>query len=155
LATLGFALLLVCSIPVTSIEEVIDTSFVVDSGAEYGPPNPGTNYHTRVLGKSVLRGEVLTEREGVHLTVRGYNTQHLVDIYVEGHYSFAVDPADDLYTFIFRNEGPTESLVHFTLEETWTRPMAIGSPSLFIAGLVALCLSGTGLVILTVMYLRR
>lgn len=30
LALLGLALLLVCSIPVTSVEEAIDTTFVVD-----------------------------------------------------------------------------------------------------------------------------
>jgi hypothetical protein len=108
-----------------------------------------------VLGKSVLRGEVFTEGEGIHLTVRGYNAEHLADTYVERRHSFLVDPADDLYTFAFRNEGRGESVVRFTLEEIWTRPMAIGSPPFFIVGLVAFSLLATGLLILVVMYLRR
>jgi hypothetical protein len=159
LVTLGLAALLVCSIPVTTIEAVIDTSFAVAPGTEYGPPNTGTSYHARVhfkgvLGKSVLRGEVLTEGEGIHLTVRGYNAEHLADTYAERKHSFLVDPADDLYTFTFRNDGRDESVVRFMLEEIWTRPIAIGSPPLFVAGSVAFSLLATGLVILIVMYLR-
>jgi len=160
LVTLGLAILLACSIPATSIEVVIDNSFAVAPSTEYGPPNTGTSYHTRVhfkgvLGKSVLRGEVFTEGEGIHLTVRGYNAEHLADTYVEQRHSFLVDPADDLYTFAFRNEGRGESVVRFALEEIWTRPMAIGSPPLFVAGLVAFSLFATGLVIVIVMYPRR
>lgn len=154
LATLGLTLLIVCAIPVTGIEKVIDTSFVVAPNTEYGPPNAGTSYHTRVLGKSVLRGDVLTEGGGVNLTVHGYNTQNLVGIYVEGQYSFVVDPADDLYLFTFSNLGHNQSLVQFKLEEIWTRPMAFGSPPLFILGLVALCLLVAGVAILIVTYPR-
>jgi len=156
LATLGLALSIVCAIPVTNIEKVIDTSFVVAPNTEYGPPNAGTSYHTRVLGKSVLRGEVLTEGGGVNLTAHGYNTQNLVDVYVEDRYSFVVDPADDLYSFAFSNLGYNESLVQFKLEEIWTSPMALafGSPPLFILGLVALCLLVAGIAILIVTYPR-
>jgi hypothetical protein len=155
LATLGLAILIVCAIPVTGTEKVIDTSFVVAPGTEYGPPNAGANYHTRVLGKSVLRGEVLTEGGGINLTVNGYNTQDLAGIYVEDRYGFVVDPADDLYSFVFSNMGHNESLVQFKLEEIWTRPMAFGSPPLFISGLAALPLFVVGLVILIVTYTRQ
>lgn len=154
-AASGLAVLLVCSIPVTDIEKVIDISFVVGSGVEYGPPDAGTGYHTRVLGKSILRGEVLVEGEGIHLTVHGYNTQHLADVCVEGRYSFVVNPANDLYTFAFRNTGAGGILVHFKLEEIWIRPMGIGSPILFISGLVALALFSTGILISVVTHLRR
>jgi len=155
LAVLGLAVLLVCSIPVTDIEKVIDISFVVGSGVEYGPPNAGTGYHTRVFGKSALRGEVLVEGESIRLTVRGHNSQHLTDVHVGGRYTFTVDPAGDLYTFAFRNTGAGGSLVHFKLEEIWTRPMGIGSPLLFISGLVALAVFSTGVLISIVTYLKR
>jgi len=155
LAASGLAVLLVCSIPIMDIEKVIDISFVVGSGIEYGPPNAGTGYHTRVLGKSILRGEVLVEGEGIHLTVHGYNTQNLADVCVEGRYSFVVNPANDLYTFAFRNMGANGSLVHLKLEEIWTRPMGIGSPPLFISGLVTLALFSAGTLISVVTHLRR
>jgi hypothetical protein len=160
LVILGLALLLICCIPVTSIEEAIDASFTVSSGTVYGSPNAGTSYHTRinfkgVLGKSVLRGEVFTEGEGIRLIVHGYNAQHLTDTRIEGGYSFVIDPADDLYTFAFQNDGLSESVVHFTLEEIWSRPLAAGSPAFLIAGLVAFSLFATGLVILVVIYPRR
>ena len=141
----GLALLLICSFPVTSVEEVINTSFTVSPGTKYGPNDPGTGYHTRIhfkiLGKSVLKGEVTAEEEGIYLTVNFYNTEHLNNIYVKGQYSFTVDPANDLYVFIFDNtEGRIESLVKFRLEEIWTRPIAIGSPPGFITGLIGFLL---------------
>lgn len=141
IALLGLALLLICSVPTTSIEEVINASFTVSPGAKYGPADPGAGYHTRIhfkmLGKSVLKGEVTVEGEGVYLTAYGYNTQHLRNIYVKVHYSFTIDPADDLYAFVFDNtEGQTESLVRFRLEEIWTRPLAISSPPFFITGVI-------------------
>lgn len=37
------------------------------------------------------------------------------------HSVLAIEPADDLYTFIFDNtEGNGELSVHFLLDETWT-----------------------------------
>lgn len=155
LTLLGLGLLLVCSIPVSSVEEVINTSFTISPGATYGPYDPaGTGYHTRIhflLDKSVLKGDVIVEGEGVYLTVNFYNTEHLNGIYIEGQYSFTIDPADDLYIFTFDNtEGQEESSVRFTLEEMWTRPLAFGSPPLFIAGLTGFLLFIIGLVTLTI-----
>ena len=147
----GLALLLICLIPVTSVEEVINTSFTVSPGTKYGPNDPKTSYHTHLFAKSVLRGEVIVEGEGIYLTVNFYNTEHLNNIYVKGQYSFTVDPADDLYVFIFDNtEGHSESSVKFRLEEIWTRPLAIGSPPGFIAGLIGFFLFLTGLVTLAI-----
>lgn len=156
----GLALLLICSIPVTSVEEVINTSFTVSSGTKYGPNDPGTSYHTRIhfkiLGKSVLKGEVFVEGEDIYLTVNFYNTEHLNNVYVKGQYSFRVDPADDLYVFIFDNtEGHSESLVKFRLEEIWTRPIAIGAPPFFIAGLIGFFLFLAGLISLVINRFKR
>ncbi len=159
LALLGLVLLLTCLIPVTSIEEVINTSFMVSPGTTYGPYDEGTVCHTRIhmkiLDKSVLKGDVSVEGEGIYLTVNGYNTQHLKSLYVKGQYSFTVDPADDLYTFTFDNtRGNAENLVKFILKEAWTRPIAIGSPPLFIAGLIGFFLLSTGLVTLAIAHLK-
>ena len=65
LTLIGLTILLVSSIPVTSSEEAINTSFAVSSGTTFGSPNIGTGYHTRILGKSVLKGEVIVEGEGI------------------------------------------------------------------------------------------
>lgn len=150
IALLGLALLLICLVPITSVEEVINTSFTISPGAKYGPNDPGTGHHTRIhflLDKSVLKGEVIVEGEGIYLTVNFYNTDHLNGIYVEGQYSFTIDPADDLYVFFFDNtEGHIESLVRFRLEEIWTGPVAIGSPPFFFAGLIGFFLFLAGLI---------
>ncbi|MFQ5822120.1 MAG: hypothetical protein ACE5I5_19225, partial [Candidatus Heimdallarchaeota archaeon] len=103
LTLIGLTILLVSSIPVTSSEEAINTSFAVSPGTTYGSPNVGTGYHTRILGKSVLKGEVIIEGNGIFLTVTGYNSNHLKNLYVTGRYSFRIDPANDLYTFTFDN----------------------------------------------------
>jgi len=153
---LGLAILLICLIPVTSVEVVINSSFTVSPGLKYGPPNVGTNYHTRVLSKSVLRGEVIVEGEVIFLTVYGYNARNLQNFYVKNRHTFTIDPADDLYTFIFDNtEGHSEGLVKFALEEIWIRPIAIGSPPLFIAGLMGFLLFLAGSVTLAITRLRR
>jgi len=152
----GLAIMLICLIPVTSVDEVINTSFIVSPGTKYGPNDAGTSYHTRIMGRSVLKGEVNVTGEGIYLTVNFYNTGHLKNIYVKGRYSFAIDPADDLYVFIFDNtEGHNESSVKFTLEEIWTRPIAIGSPPLFIIGIMGFLLFIAGLVTLVMTKLRR
>lgn len=152
---LGLALVVMCLIPVTSVEEVINTSFTVNPGTEYGPPKVGTGYHTRILGKSVLRGNITVEGGGVYLIIYGYNAPSK-GLSVIDRCSFAVDPADDLYAFVFDNtEGTNESLVKFRLEEVWTRPMAIGSPPLFITGLIGTFTLIAGLVTLAIARLRR
>jgi len=157
LALLGLAVFLISAIPITRVDEVIKTSFTLSSGSRYGPYDTGTYYHTRVfIFKSVLKGEVLVEGEGIYLTVNGYNTQSLRNIYVEGQESIVIDPANDLYTFTFDNtKGDTESLVRFTLKEVWTGPMCTGSPPLFIAGLTGLfLLLPSGLATFAITYLR-
>ena len=148
----GLVLLLACLIPVTSVDEVINTTFIVSPGTKYGPNDAGTGYHTRILGKSVLKGQVIVEREGIYLTVNFYNTAHLKNIYVKEQYDFVVDPAHDLYVFTFDNsKGSSESLVTFTLEEIWTRPIVIGSPLTFIMGVLGLTMFLAGLLF----YLRK
>jgi len=90
------------------------------------------------------------------LTVNFYNTEHLNDVYVEGQYSFVIDPADDLYVFIFDNTGGhSGSLVEFRLEEIWTRPIAISSPFGFVGGLIGFLLFLAGLITLAVKRFRR
>ena len=152
---LGLALLVICSIPVTSVEEVINTSFAISPGTKYGPYDDGTYYHTMIMGKSVLEGEVIVEGEGIYLTVTGYNTQHLRNLHLKGRYSFVIDPANDLYTFTFDNtKGNTESLVKFTLKEIRTRPMAIDSPPFFIAGLIGFFLFLIGVVTIAITHFK-
>jgi len=159
LTVLGFTILLVTSIPVTSIEEAIHISFTIHAGTTYEPPEAGTSYHTRInilFSKSVLKGEVMVEGEGIDFTVSGYNAKQLKNLYVTDRYSFKINPADDLYTFRFENTtDSTESQVTFTLEEIWTRPLALGSPPLFIAGGLGFFLFITGLVTLMMSYLKN
>ncbi len=154
-ALIGLALFLIASIPVTRADEVIDAFFTIAPGTKYGPYDTGTHYHTRVLiFKSVLRGDILTEgEEGVYLTVNGYNTQELRNIYVKGEKSFVIEPADDQYTFTFDNtEGSAPSLVKFMLREDWT---ASYSPLVWILGLVGLfLLIPSGLATFVITYTR-
>jgi len=149
LTLLGLSLFIVTLIPTTSVEEVINTEFMLDPGTEHEK-----NYHTHIFGKSALKGEVIVEGEGIYLTVDFYNTEHLDNVYIDGQYSFLVDPADDLYVFIFNNtEGNNESSVKFTLEEIWTRPIGIGSHPGFIAGLTGLFIFLAGLIALAIIRL--
>jgi len=64
-------------------------------------------------------GEMIVEGGGVNFTANGYNTQHLKNVFINQNYSFAINPADDLYTFTFDNEGGIQSFVRFTLKERW------------------------------------
>jgi len=150
LTLLGLSLFIVTLIPTTSVEEAINTEFIVDPGTEHEE-----YYHTHIFGKSALKGEVIVEGESIYLTVNFYNTEHLDNVYVDGPYSFMVDPADDLYIFIFNNtEGHNESSVKFRLGEIWTRPIGIGSHPGFIAGLVGFLLFLAGLIALAISRLR-
>jgi hypothetical protein len=153
---MGLALSAVIVVPVTSVEEVISTSFTVEPGTTYGPYDNGTVYHTRIFGISVLVGEVVIEEQGVYLTVSGEHTQHLKDIYVSAQHEFVIDPAEDQYTFIFNNtDGVASSSVRFILEETWTRPVALSSSGTFIAWFGGVFLFLAGLIVLAVNRLRR
>jgi len=155
LTLIGLALFFIALFPVTRIDEVINTSFALTPGTRYGPYDAGTVYHTRVLVfKSVLRGEIIIEGEGIYLTVNGWNAKNLQNIYVKGEKSLAIEPADDQYTFIFDNsEGSTPSLVTFRLTELWT---ASFSQPVFVLGIVGLFLSvPSGIVTLAVYFRSR
>ena len=133
----GLTILLLLSIPITSSEVVINTSLTDRPSNQIGPYDNRTVYHTRVLGRSVLRGEITVEGEGIYLRVNGYNTQYLKNISVKERYSFVIDPADDQYTFTFDNtEGLNESFINFKLEEIFTRPIILYSHLSIISGLI-------------------
>jgi len=150
LLVLGVALFLWSTVK-TNLDTVINVSFIVEPGSRHEPgEEPITIHHTRVFSKSALRGEVLVEGEGVYLTVVGYNTQGLEDVYVKEHYSFKIDPADDLYAFTFDNtQGATESVIRFVLEEEWTPGAAVVR---FIS--LYLLLPG-GLILVAISYLHQ
>jgi len=103
----------------TRVDTVIDISFVLEPRGKYGPYENGTCHHTRVISKSTLMGEVIVDGGGVNFTANGYNTQHLKNVFINQNYSFAINPADDLYWFTFDNEGSIQSSVKFTLKERW------------------------------------
>jgi len=73
-------------------DEVINTSFALAPGTRYGGESVvnGLSYHTRVLVRSTLRGEVTVKGEGVYLIIRhaGSDDTH----YVEEGYVFRIDP---------------------------------------------------------------
>lgn len=127
LLLLGASLFLLSFFSVTRTDAVIDNSFVLKVGEKRGPYENGTYHHTRIIGKSILMGEVTVEGGGINFTANGYNTQHLKNVRVNQNYSFVVNPAEDQYTFTFDNtEGNMQSSIKFTLEERWTyKPLLI------------------------------
>lgn len=128
LAIMGLALLSTISIPVTDDNVVISTTFTIGPGMTYGPYDDDTVYHTRIFGSSALRGEIIIEGEGIYLTVDGENTQHLKGVLVNDRFEFEITSAIDQYTFEFDNTNSVAaSTVHFALEDTWTRPVAMSS----------------------------
>ncbi|MHA2118248.1 MAG: hypothetical protein ACXABV_18630 [Candidatus Thorarchaeota archaeon] len=153
LVLIGLALSAAMLVPVTSVAEVINTTFTVDPGTTYGPYDDETYYHTMIIGSSVLRGEVIIVGQGFYLTVRGEHTQHLKNIFVSTQFDFVVNPAIDQYTFTFNNtSGVASCSVRFVLEETWTRPVALSSSGTFIAWFGGVFLFIAGLVVL---FLKR
>lgn len=139
MTTIGLTLFLIALIPVTRIDEVINTSFTLAPGTIYGPYNAGTYYHTRIwIIKSALQGDIIIEGEGAYISVNGFNAGELRNIYLKGEKGFTIEPADDQYTFTFDNtQGSAPSLVKFTLREVWT---ASYSPLVWILGLIGLFL---------------
>jgi len=113
----------------------------LEPGSKYGPYANGTAYHTRVISKSKLIGEVDVEGGGVYFTANGYNTENLKNVFIDQRYSFTVDPADDLYTFTFDNAASTaRSSIRFALKERWVNilllvPSFIGFLALVPTGL--------------------
>jgi len=134
----------------TRTEAVIDISFILQPGEKYEPYSNGTFYHTKVFTKSILNGEVAVEGGSLNFTVNGYNTQHLKNVSINQNYSFAIYPADDLYTFAFANsESNIQSSVRFTLEEVW-----MDTFSLILAFIILLTSAPVGIV-LTIRGLRK
>lgn len=147
LLLLGSSLFLLSFLSVTRTDTVVAISFVLEPGEKYGPYENGTYHHTRIISKSTLTGEVLVEGEGVYLTAKGYNTQHLKNVFINQNYSFVIDPADNQYTFTFDNTGANiQSSIKFTLQEKWMNtflliPGFIGLLTLVPAGLVLFIIS--------------
>lgn len=154
LLLLGAGLFLSSLLKTTTIYPAIDTSFVIEQGETYGSDNEGTYYHTRILGKSVLNGEVSVEGEGIYLTAIGTNAYEIENIFIDNYYNFTINPADDLYYFTFDNtNGDAESHVDFVLEEEFTTSLAWQSPTnliLFLAGVFLLL--PVGVVLLVISY---
>ena len=81
----------------------------------------------------------------INLTAYGYNTQHLNGVLVNQNRSFVINPADDLYTFVFDNRGSVQSSVKFILKETFTNIYSLAlNFTIFLVSAIA----GTALVIL-------
>lgn len=116
LVSLGVASLLFSILIATRTDTVIDASFVLEPTEKYEP----SSYHTHVITKSTLMGEVLVEGGSVNFTAEGYNTQHLKNIFINQNYSLVIEPADDRYAFTFENSGGNlQSSIRFTLKERW------------------------------------
>jgi hypothetical protein len=143
LVSLGVAALLLSVLIATRTDTVIDTSFVLEPDGKIEPYENGTYYHTHVISKSSLTGEVLVEGGSVDFTADGYNTPHLKSVAINQNYSLAVHPADDQYTFTFQNTGDQPSSVKFTLKETYM-PFLLLVPA-FVA---LLTLTSTGAVLI-------
>ncbi|UCE16860.1 MAG: hypothetical protein JSV12_04460 [Candidatus Bathyarchaeota archaeon] len=120
LLVLGISLLLLSVLSFSRTDTVIEVSFVMKPIEKYGPYNNGTYHHTRVLGKSILMGELVVKGGSFNFTANGYNTLHLKNVFIDQNYHFLIDPADDLYTFTFDNSrGIDQCSIRFTLQEQW------------------------------------
>jgi len=117
---LGLSSFLLLFSGATRTETVIDISFVLQPGERYGLYENGIYYHTKVFTRSTLIGEVVVESGEINFTAIGYNTWHLENVFISQNYSFVIDPADDLYAFVFDNTwNSIQSSVRFTLKEKW------------------------------------
>ncbi len=145
LLLVGSSLFILSFFSATRTDTVIDSSFVLETGEEYE-----TYYHTRIIGKSSLTGEVVVEGAGVYLTAYGHNTKHLENVFTDQNLSFTINPADDLYTFTFENSGSSvQSSVKFTLEEKWL------SFFMLIPGFIGLLISAPAGIALIIVGLRK
>lgn len=100
---------------------------------------PMTKEHitTRVLVRSILKIEIVTEGGGIYLTAGGQNVQDLKDFYIEGGKSFTIAPANDQYTFTFDNKVMSDCTVEFVLTEVWVGSL---SPLIWVLGQAGLLL---------------
>ena len=137
LILIGIALFLISSIPITRTDEVINTSFTINSGDSFGPYEKGTYYHTRILAKSILKIHINVEGVGLYILASGQNVQDLEDVLVEGGKSFRIAPANDQYTFTFDNKGMSDCTVEFALTEVWIGSL---SPLTWVLGQAGLLL---------------
>ena len=137
LILIGIALFLISSIPFTRTDEVINTSFTINPGDSFGPYDEVTYYHTRVLVRSILKIEIVTEGGGIYMTAGGQNVQDLKNFYIEGGKRFTIEPANDQYTFTFDNKGMLDCTVEFALTEIWTGSL---SPLIWVLGQAGLLL---------------
>jgi hypothetical protein len=145
LVSLGVSALFFSLAIATRTDTVIDTSFVLEPNEQIEPyDEDGTYYHTHVISKSTLMGEVLVESGNVNFTANGYNTHHLKNIVINQNYSLFIEPADDQYTFTFENTGVAPSVIKFTLKERWI-PLLLLTPAFII--LFILAPVGTALII--------
>jgi hypothetical protein len=119
LLSIGVTSLLFSLLIATRTDTVISTSFILESDEEIGPYENATYYHTHVISKSTLIGEVLVEGGNVNFTANGYNTQHLKNIVINQNCSLVIERAHDQYTFTFENTGDDLSSINFTLKERW------------------------------------
>jgi len=120
LLSLGVSLFLLSFLFVTKTDTVVDVSFVLEHGEKRGPDQDGIYHHTRVFSRSALIGKVLVLGGAVNFSANGYNAWHLENVFVSRDYSFVVDPADDLYWFVFENvDDNIGSSIRFTLKERW------------------------------------
>jgi hypothetical protein len=144
LLSIGVTSLLFSLLIATRTDTVISTSFILEPDEEIGPYENGTYYHTHVIGKSTLMGEVLVEGGDINFTANGYNTQHLKNIFINQNYSLVIKPADDQYTFTFENTDDDLSSIKFILKERWM-PFLLLIPAFII--LLILTPIGTALIV--------
>lgn len=96
LVLIGLLIIILCLLPITTTDEVVNISFTLAPGEKYGSYDDGAVYHYRVfftkfrlLSNSVLVGEVLVYMDGIYLNINGLNTDVLKNIYVKDRLVFA------------------------------------------------------------------
>ncbi len=148
LIILSIFLMTVVVVPITDELTALDSTFVVAPNSSYGPYDEGTVYHPLILGSSVLHGEICSTGGGIFLTADGHYTDFLKNIFILENLSFSIPQAHEQYTFLFNNTGPSSIIVHFTLIEIWTRPVAFLSPIFTMVFLGGLAILTAGILIL-------
>lgn len=128
LIILSLILISASVIPITEEEVVLDSSFIVESHSSYGPYDDGTVYHPKILGSSILQGEVDVEGGSIYLTINGHYTEGMKDVHILQTFSFQIPNAHEQYNFLFNNTSDSSASVHLILVEVWTRSLTFISP---------------------------